>query len=206
MNAEIAKILKSQIENLSFMDRVAGAVRVVRRQDVTDKGPIIKTFPVDCDVTQKDCVSGKYTDLFPNSKYKSIHYFEDLGATVPTGQDQSNFDFEARLRLVGWLNLQKLGKATCSVSHLAIAAILKAIEAKNFNNDPFTRIQIKCTGIEPKTAAIFSKYSYSEEISQYLLYPYDYYAINFSVSFRVPYKCIQDWEDGIANNCNDNGS
>lgn len=205
MNGQIADIIKSQIENLPFMDRTAGLVRIVKRQEVGEKGTIVKTFPVDCDVSQKDCVSGKYTDLIPNTKYKSIHYFEDMGVT-PSGQDQLNFDFDARLRLVGWLNLQKLGKTTCSVSHLAIAAILKKISSGNFNSFPFTRIQIKCSGIEPKTAAIFSKYSYAEEISQYLLYPYDYYAMNFNVSFRVPYKCIDDWQSSLPENCVDNGS
>jgi hypothetical protein len=205
MNSEIAKIIKGQIEGLAFMDRVAGAVRVVRRQDSTDKGTIVKSFPVDCDVTQKDCVGGKYTDLVPNSKYKSIHYFEDMGVAI-SAQDQSSFDFEAKLRLVGWLNLQRLGKTTCSVSHLAIAAVLKTIRSDTFNSGDFTRIQIRCTGLESKTSAIFSKYSYSEEVNQYLLYPYDYYAMNFSVKFRLPYKCINDWVGSLPENCIDNGS
>jgi hypothetical protein len=200
MNEDIANILKSQIESLPFMDRVGGLVKVIRKQETTDKGTVVKSFPVDCGTTLQDCNTGKYKDLVPNSKYKSIHYFEDLGISI-SGQDQATFTFDAKIKLVGWLNLKKLGKDQCSVSALAIAAILKQIEAKTFNSGVFTRIQIRCTGVDPKTSAIFSKYSYTEEINQYLMFPYDYYAMTFTVNFTIPNKCIADWVSSIPINC-----
>lgn len=204
MNEKIASIIKAEIENLPFMGQVSGLVRPVRMQDVSSDNASVKVFPISCDVSERECISGKYTDLVPDSKYKSIHYFEDMGVTI-AGQDQDTFSFEAKLRLVGWLNLKKLGKTDCSVSHLAIAAILKAIRSKVFNSSPFTKISIRCTGIEPKSAAIFSKYTYSEEINQYLLFPFDYYALNFTVAFTVPYACIDQWVTSLPNNC-ENGS
>lgn len=205
MNEAIANIIKSQIENLPFMERTAGLVKVFKRQEKTEKGTIVKSFPMDCGVTQKDCNGGKYTDLVPNSKYKSIHYFEDFGTRI-SSQDQGFFDFESTVKLVGWLNLKKLGKTDCSVSHLAMAAILKTIRSEHFNDGMFTRIQIRCTGIDPKSAAIFSKYSYNEEVTQYLMFPFDYYAMTFNVSYRVPYKCINDWVTSTETNCVDNGA
>ncbi len=206
MNAEIANILKEEIQGLPFIDRLGGLVKVIRKQEVTDKGTIVKSFPVDCGTTLQDCNTGKYKDLIPNSKYKSIHYFEDLGITI-SGQDQATFTFDAKLKLVGWLNLKKLGKTDCSVSHLAQAAILKKIRSKNFNDVSrgITNIQIRCTGIDPKTSVIFSKYSYPEEVTQYLMYPFDYYAMNFNVSFTVSTSCINDWMNGIPNDC-ENGN
>lgn len=207
MNTAIANIIKAQIENLPFIDRIAGAVRVASRQEQGSKSIIIKKFPVDCGVTASDCSSGKYTDLVPNTNYKSIHYFEDLGVSI-SGADQKTFSFESKLKLVGWLNQKKLGKTDCSVSHLAIAAILKQIPTHYFNdtNNGFTKISISCTGIDPKNAAIFSKYSYQEEVNQYLMYPFDYYAINFTTKFTVPYQCIDAWVTSLETNCVDNGA
>ena len=207
MNTQVARIIREQIESLPFMDKVGGLVKVVTKQEQSNNGFTTKTFPVDCNVTSADCISGKYDDLIPNSKYKSIHYFEDLGVSI-SGQDQAFFDFVGKVKLVGWLNLKKLGKTDCNVSHLAQAAILKTIQAKNFNDSTsgFTRIQIRCDGIEPKTANIFSKYSYPESVTQYLMFPFDYYAMTFTVSFRVPYKCIDDWLVSTETNCVDNGA
>lgn len=207
MNTAVANIIKSQIEGLSFIDRIAGAVRVVSRQEEGSKSTIIKKFPVDCGVSQADCSSGKYVDLVPNSKFKSIHYFEDLGVSV-SGADNKTFSFESKLKLVGWLNQKKLGKTDCSVSHLAIAAILKQIPTGHFNNtaNGFTRISITCTGIDAKNASIFSKYSYQEEVNQYLMYPFDYYAINLTTQFTVPYQCIDAWVESVETNCVDNGA
>ena len=207
MNTAIANIIKSQIEGLSFIDRIAGAVRVVSRQEEGSKSTIIKKFPVDCGVSQADCSSGKYVDLVPNSKYKSIHYFEDLGVSRD-GNDSKTFSFESKLKLIGWLNQKKLGKTGCSVSHLAIAAILKQIPTRVFNDAStgFSRISITCDGIDPKNADIFSKYSYQEEVNQYLMFPFDYYAINFTAQFTVPYQCIDAWVTSVETNCIDNGA
>lgn len=201
MNTEIARIIKVQIENLPFMEKVGGLVRVIKKVDSTDKGTTTKTFPVDCDVSEKECsVRSKYTDLVPNSNYKSVHFFEDLGVTIST-EDQATFSFESKVKLIGWLNLQKLGKTECSVSHLAIASILKSIESRTFNSGDFTKMQIRCTGIDPKSAEIFRKYTFSEEATQYLMYPYDYYAMTFTTKFTIPYKCITDWQSSLPINC-----
>jgi hypothetical protein len=207
MNTAVANIIKAQIESLAFIDRIAGAVRVVSRQEQGSKSTIVKQFPVDCGVSAADCSSGKYVDLVPNSKYKSIHYFEDLGVSV-SGADNKTFSFESKLKLVGWLNQKKLGKTDCSVSHLAIAAILKQIQTGFFNDTSvgFTKISITCTGIDAKNASIFSKYSYQEEVNQYLMFPFDYYAINFTTKFTVPYQCIDAWVTSVETNCIDNGA
>jgi hypothetical protein len=202
MNTAVANIIKSKFENLSFIDKIAGAVRVVSRQELSGNNTIVKKFPVDCGVSQSDCSSGKYVDLIPNSKYKSIHYFEDLGVSKD-GNDAKTFSFESKLKLIGWINQKKLGKTDCSVSHLAIAAILKQIPTNFFYDATtgFSRISITCDGIEPKNADIFSKYSYKEEVNQYLMFPYDYYAIDFTTKFTVPYQCIDSWVNDVETNC-----
>lgn len=194
MNRDIANILKTYIEPLPFADKVGGLVKtVVFAQEGPDNTVVKKRMPIDCGTSAKDCVAGKYVDYMPNSKYKSVHYFEDGGAT-PIGRDSKGFTYQSNIKLVGWLNLKKLGKTGCGASALAISHILKAMPTNYRNSSPYTRILIKAESIDAKSDAIFtSKYTYDEEKLQFLMYPYDYYAINFRVQYTVPEACLPDW-------------
>lgn len=196
MTSDIAAILRTYIETLPFKDKVGGLVKAITFMQEGEEGlrGIKKVMPVDCGVTHRECTAGKYTDLMPNNKYKSVMYFEDGGTNIIT-RDPGTFSFETKLTLVVWLNLKKLGKTGCSVSALAIGSILKAFPTKYVNSSPYTRIQISVDSQEPKTSAIFSKYTYDEEKLQYLMYPFDYFALNISVKFTIPESCITDWEN-----------
>ena len=73
-NYSIATILGTYISPLSFVERLASVVRPLSFMTGTAEKPVKKTYPIDCTVSYKDCVSAskKHTDLVPNSKYKSI--------------------------------------------------------------------------------------------------------------------------------------
>lgn len=203
MNADIANILKGYIETLPFAGKVGGLVKAITYSTQTDKGVIKKIIPVDCGVTHANCLKGKYTDLMPDSKYKSVMYFEDEGIR-PVDNSTRDFSFESSLKLVCWLNLQKTGKIGCSNTALAIVTILNTLPTRSFNNGIYTRIQISIDGEEPKSPQIFSKYTYDEEKNQYLMYPYDYFALNISVKFSVSKSCITDWVNSSEINCVNN--
>ena len=55
---------------------------------------------------------------------------------------------------------------------------------------PYSFIRIELTGEETKNVSIFSKYTYNEEEKQYLIYPFDYFALNYEISFYVGINCI----------------
>ena len=204
MNVEIADIIKGKIDTLPFVDRITGLVKAISyKENKGEKGIITKTFPVGCGVTHADCLKGKFTDLIPNSAYKSIIYFED-GGVIPASNNQQTFAFESRLKLVCWLNMQKLGKTSCGISGLALGAILKQLPTNYFNEGSFDRIQIQMTGEDIKAASIFSKYTYDETETQYLMYPYDYFAMNFVTKFTLNKSCIDSFVNGTAITCNDN--
>lgn len=205
MTSDIANILKGYIDNVGFADKVAGLVKSVTVMDENDAGvKTRRTFPVSCDTSYNDCEKGKYLDLIPNKKYKSIMYFEDGGSRL-IGEDPRDFTFTSTLRLVGWMNLQKMGKTNCSISGLAVAHVLKALPT-NFNNQGmYSRMRIKAVSQEVKSNAIFSRYTYKEETLQYLMYPYDYFALNIEVNYSINKNCIEDWENQTELNCVDNG-
>lgn len=194
MNKDIADILKTYVETVGFADKVGGMVKAITYVQGEEGAVVKKTIPVDCGVTHRECTSGKYTDLMPNSKYKSVMYFEDNGAAL-VGQDVKDFTYISKLTLVCWMNLKKLGKTDCSASALAIATILNTIPTRHFNSGIYTRIQVQAESIAEKTDSIFSRYTYDEEKLQYLMYPYDYFAINFSIKFTIPKACIPAWEN-----------
>lgn len=202
MNVDIANIIKSYIIGQPFVEKIGGLVRPLSFQQVDGDRSYNKTIPIDCGTTYTDCIKGKYTDLVPNSKYKSIIYFED-GGTSFSSSEPRDFSFESRLKLVCWLNQKKLGKSACSISAVAILNILKIIPDGHFNSTPYTRIRIQAVGQDAKSPAIFSRYTYDEKVLQYLLYPFDYFALNLKINFTVPRSCIIDWTNGSETSCED---
>lgn len=192
MNKDIADILKSYIGTVGFADLVGGMVKTVTFAQGEEGAVVIKRIPVDCGVTHAECESGKYSDLMPDDTKKSVMYFEDNGVTL-IGQDTKDFTFQSRLTLVCWLNLQKLGKTNCSASALAISTILNTLPTRHLNSSPYTRIQIQVESEQEKSPAIFSRYTYDEEKLQFLMYPYDYFALNILTKFTIPKACIPAW-------------
>lgn len=204
MNTGIGEILKGYISTLNFADKVAGVVRPVIQVDVIEQydednkliGTVTqrKVFPVACGVTHKQCYEeGLLTDLVPNSSNRSIMYFEDNGCVL-TGVEGKLQRYKSSIRLVGWLNLQQFDTSSCTISAEVIAAIIKVIPTGIFNaaGTNYQRVQIRLRNIVPKSQAIFGSYTYNEETTQYLMYPYDYFALDLEVDFAIHENCIQD--------------
>lgn len=188
MNEKIAFILKSQIEGLNFVDKIAGMVRPM----TITKEKVRKTFPVSCDVTADECVKGAYQDLIPDSKYKSILYFEDQGTNFEY-REKNRVYFTSRLNLVCWLNLKKLAECgLCVISPQVILMILANLPEFPVQSDIYREIRIKVTSEVPKNAGIFGRYSYDETIAQYLLAPFDYFCLQITVQFWVDIDCVND--------------
>ena len=85
MNQGIANIIKGYIEYLSFVDKIAG---LVSTQYMTIDG-VQKSYPVACCVTADDCKEGAYNDLTPDSRYKTVIYFEDGGVSFSVKREIS---------------------------------------------------------------------------------------------------------------------
>ncbi len=186
MNEGIAAILKDKIKEVSYADKVVGLVRSLK-MDVKDENNTVvqKTFPI-----ASDCACDNlYRDLVPNSKYRSILYFEDNGVNIAY-RDRDWIGFTSRLNLVGWLNVPKIYDDSKTGSTKAILEIIKLLPGDHFSVDDFREIRITAISEVPKTPGIFSRYSYDEIKTQYLVFPFDYFSLALSVEFRVNLKCI----------------
>lgn len=90
MNQAIANIIKEYIDELTFVDKIAGLVST-QYMTVTgeDGAKVTKSYPVACCTTAEDCKAGAYNDLTLNSDYKTVLYFEDGGVSLLEQQEDS---------------------------------------------------------------------------------------------------------------------
>lgn len=188
MNEQIAYVLKSQLDGLNFVDKIAGLVRPMTLNLNGQK----KVFPVACDVSTDACVKGAYQELIPNSKYKSILYFEDLGLTMEYREKRRVY-FSSRMNLVCWLNIKRLAECgLCVISPQVLLMVLANLPEFPISSDIYREIWIKAYSEVPKSVAIFSRYTYDETIAQYLLSPFDYFCLQMLIQFWVDLDCVKD--------------
>jgi hypothetical protein len=191
MNSKIAHVIKGKIEGLSWIDKIAGLVQTVSIRKAIGETFTVKTYPVSCDVDYDACVKGRFQDLTPDSKKKSVIYFEDRGCTMIERQGQ-NIKFQSNLRLVCWLNLKEIHGATCNdeiehcqTSWYYVLDILKELPTMPFKTTDFLSVFIASVSEVPRTVEIFSKYSYNQESTQYLLWPFDFFSLDFQINVTI---------------------
>lgn len=179
MNVLIAGIIKQQLLSLPYFDRGAGLVQTITKEDSSLTTGKILRFPVEVNLLEKNLVP-----CIPDDGIKGMFYLED-GGTKPNDIN----DFTSDLTLVCWLNPKKISADVDSVSVNAIADILNALKPY-LNEAPITKLKITPTSIPIRSADIFAKYSYSETETQFLMPPFDFFAIKLKASFRLAKSCL----------------
>jgi hypothetical protein len=193
MIIEIGNIIKSKIELLPFIDKIAGVVKPISFSTEISEGKYIKkTFPIACNETPTICEPSTHTDLCPNDKRKSVTYLEDKNIRF-IKREGALYYFQASYDLISWLNIPLLGESQCEISAKAIMSILSAIPQTPQNEGIYQRVLITPLGQNSKSINPFAKYSYDIEVHQLLIYPYDYIVMPFQVDFVVNKKCIDNW-------------
>ena len=193
MNNKIAGLFKTYLETLSWADKVAGLVQTA---SIRTADSVTKTYPISCDVTADACIKGEYQALTPDSKKKSVMYFEDHGGVPFISRIGNTLKFSCKLRLIIWLNLKLIQEAECagdatgcgSSGDYVIEAI-KKFPAKPFKSADFISIYITNISQVERSVDIFSRYSYSEVATQYLMFPFDFAALDIDTEFTIP--CIE---------------
>lgn len=196
MNQAIADIIKGHIENLDFVDKIAGLTSVLTfDMKGKDNAVVQKSFPVACCVTPKECEkNGAYNDLMPNSKYKTVIYFEDEGVTFVKAESNWKY-YKSTLRLIAWLNIEKLTESgickseiPCTYAAHIITEIMRALPEFPHSHSPIERVYSEITNQLVRSPSIFSAYTYDEKHVQYLMAPYDYFALTIETSFAICLK------------------
>lgn len=185
---DIANILKTQIEGLTWIEIIEGIVKPLK---YTQKGGKEVTIPAVINATPTLCQQGKYLDLVPNSKKKSIIYFEDQGFDETDSFTCHYLRYSAMLRLISWVNL-KLINQTYNSTTLLEQSIIKAINYQLANSNPYVKITARLEKMIQKGADLFGDYNYKEVQSQFITYPYDAFGMDWKVEFSIHKSCILD--------------
>lgn len=208
--------LKAAVENIALFTtgtdtRTAGVVIPVTRK-VGDKR---LTFPVSCDVTGATCVEqGRYLELLPNDQFRAVIYFEQRSDVRFVGYLDAKdklMRFDADVRLVGWLNLKKMGLTDCSITARVVMGIIKALTTTRGETDRnsgrllitdgnYTNAAVEVVPVRQvrQDKSIFNRYTIPED---QLLYPWDYFALDLRCSLIVGRECFAEVTDDVEILC-----
>lgn len=209
MIRKVIQQVSHKITALPFVQRYGGVVQTVTKLDVIDEGLVIENrFPVSCSTTALQCwEQGKYKNLIPDDSYKSIFYFEERDAFRLVSRREmkgQGIEYSARVRLVGWLNLAKLGSQDCELSDIIAFNCIGALTGSYTITTPVQGIvQIRPVGMVPKGLEIFERYTYNEREVGFLLYPYDYFAVDFDVIMSMNPGCLDTFTPTTEIDCID---
>ena len=199
MNHKIANILKSYIEVLPWADKVAGLTQVANIRLKEGENKTDKSYPISCDIDADACKKGKYQDLAPDQKKKSVMFFEDRGGVTIEKHEGNRIFYQCQLRLVVWLNIRLIegvacdADASCGVSGDYVIDVIKAIPYHPFDFGGFYGIFIDPPEQVERSVDIFNRYTFNEPQTQYLMHPFDYFALDFMIHFAIPCDSVRTY-------------
>jgi hypothetical protein len=201
MTIEVGNIVISFLSQLTYIDKLAGVIKVITKTDLNSSNSSVKkTFPVACGVSFSDCINtGNYKHLMPDSSLGCIVYLEDNGVRL-TGTNGAYKKFSASYKLVCWINQKKLGYDKCSITSDVLLDIISKFKDVPVNFTipaeyvKYNKFLVEVDGQDPKSYNPFSKFSYDEDKTQYLMHPYDYFSLNLTASFEINSKCLTPFE------------
>ena len=199
--------ISDDIKALNYGEVYGGVARTQRVKEFEDAKlgvTIYKKFPISCaisgDVEPNKTVQ-RFRDLIPNDGKKSILYWEvlqgmkDVGGFAPNTKNAPNEQvrvMRGRARLVGWLNLKRLGVSNCNSAADAIFPLLPIVtQQKAYPAIPLqnTKVRYRLDNIVPRDISIFSKYTY-DPLEYTFTYPFDYFAMDISIELILPLGCV----------------
>lgn len=184
MNAAIAELLKLRLQPFSYVEKLAGLVRAVS----FERSGKVVVIPVGAGVEDPlQCGDAELLDLVPDERYGVIVFFEDRGL-VPVRSRTRGLSWTSNLRMVCWVNTTKLG-GDLNAGDKVMQQFLQAINHGPYNVEPFIGVRHRTTGVAAKGATIFGAYTFPESTRQYLLYPFDAFALDIATEFRVKAGC-----------------
>lgn len=196
MNKGLAHILMGRLLAVPFIDLFAGLVQVQEMEDNYEDGrKTTSRFPVSCDVVDNgQCTdaAGSLVPLTPDSGRRGILYFEDNGTTL-VDKKSVYYNYRSNLRLVCWLNTGYIDLNTChGLSMPVMTDIIERLTGSYFNQGNFVKVFATVANIPVADKNLFSKYTYDNNRHQFLMPPFEYFAIDFSVLWSMTANCINE--------------
>lgn len=193
----IINLLNARLDALTWIERRGGVVQLATKTTTANDG--VRTehrFPITPDAYGRTCLEkGRYYDMLPNTRLKAVTYWEqtnDMQLGDP-GPKRNRNVFTGRVRLVGWLNAPALGVEDTQVPFSAEAAVLNALvggkQEELIATGPLDGVgyDLRIVSVVRRSPDIFRAYTMPENV---LMYPLDYFAIDFDLRVSVPVSCL----------------
>lgn len=197
MNATVAELIKARLQDLTYVGRLAGLVRVISYERQGTK----VTIPVAMSVQDRvACEAGnELREMVPDDRYASMVYFEDAGVTRSATRTRGVI-FTSRVRLVCWLNTARLGGEAMAADKLA-QVFVGLINHGPYNSGPFLGVRHRVEGMPERGTGLFQRYTYPDSSRQYLMHPFDAFGMEVVTEFRIRPGCedeVVEDVDGCA--------
>ena len=191
MTEKLADILKNKINDasLSWTDLIGGLAFPIERQQRKDDDPTFSIFPAGTEVIGGQTVTGwNHQSLVPAKRYKSVIFFEEDGTSINTNERSNH---TSTLRLVCWLNLKAIGESDNSNRKTDDYAIelINLLKDSQGSSGNFNGMFIEFSGVPKRDKDIWSNYTFDQDQSQFLTFPYSYFALDFTVTYFYNHAC-----------------
>lgn len=194
MNKPLSLVLLSALGDLPYIDKKTGVVQLIEKPVNVSGETIFKKIPVSTLATSQECGAADLSavDLIPDAKYKGLLYFEEKGSSIGVRRSSTQ-QYKSDLRLVCWLNTLRIngGVPDMLLAAKAMNQIIQILTGTIPNSSPFINIGVAIARIPEANSGLFP-YDYDEKRTQYLFSPYDFFAIDLSVSFDLARNCKPD--------------
>ncbi len=191
MTQEVAQMLAKSL--IPMFD--AGIITVLSGlvKTATVLSPEGKTirFPIPYQ-SDDDALQIRNSALVPDSRQRCIVYFEEVDTDV-TKSRENYTRFRSRLRLVCWFDVSKF-QTTPSNVQVALTARM-TVDVRNTRSaegSPLLALKVVPGKLLNNVPALFSKYTYKEEKTQYLQAPYYAFGIDFTADYQINHDCKND--------------
>lgn len=198
MIRDLSNILLGRITTAApaWLDKYAGLTRAISTKL---KGAKPQTWPIAYGVTDpQECDQDgtPVNAMLPDEKYKSVLWIECDQFPRRLPQNIGQPLWQVRFRVIVWLNGNKLKReddTRVGLADVAYQNLVSALESNNEDVGNYKCINTEVIGSGPATGpAIFSRYTFNETRSQYLHFPFDFFALDVSMEFVAPRNCEEE--------------
>lgn len=186
MKKALDQVFQTVSTQLGVVSKYYGVVRTVNTASYG-------TFPVACAATLSCDTPDSLYAATPNSKETGIAYVETQGITMRLPANLQNIvEYQLSARYVVWYNAGKLGFSPCEGQDKLILKAMKcASERRKVEIQPgvWAEVELNLASTSFDTSEIFRPYKYSDR-AHLLAFPYEAFAINYTVRVLVPALCL----------------
>jgi len=197
-----AAALSPLLQALPWVERWGGVAFPLQAEgSYTDPGTgmevsVRQTYPVSCAVGADCGDAGFYTRLLPDDRYTSVAWMEALGGFSYAEERQGYAQARQRVRVIFWLNMQRLGALDCGGSLPYLLSALQALPTGRQWSVSLPGLSVPVavavrdvSGVPPAPASVFGAYTFAVQ-PRLFLHPYSFFALDVEMKATLPLGCF----------------